>query len=99
MVMNKTRYNIIVNIKTIGGYVEIAYFQLTGNAEEATTIFSNLQGNADADPNAKLRLDLVEWNGKLGLILTTLDCTLHELSENIKYLTKELFRIYNLDRH
>jgi hypothetical protein len=95
----KSIYRIIVNMRVSGGYIETAHFFITDTKGDALKIFDQLQGRHASSTAPLLRIDLVarDSNGP-DTIFNSLDCTLQELTENTKIITKETFKLLNLDQ-
>jgi hypothetical protein len=94
----KTIYSIIVNIRVPGGYAETAQFFIANAKSDATEMFNLLHGQHTTGTTPLLRMDLVarDSNG-MDTIFDSLDCTLQELTENTKIITKETFKLLNLE--
>jgi hypothetical protein len=95
----KTIYRVIVNMQIPDGYIETARFFIGNNKDEATEMFELLHGRHLAGKASLLRMDLVaKDNDGIGIVHQSLDCTLKELTENVKIITKETFRLLNLEQ-
>jgi hypothetical protein len=57
-----------------------------------------LKGTTDIDEKNILHLDLMETRNGLPVNIQMITCTLEELAENCKIITRELFRLYNLEK-
>jgi hypothetical protein len=98
--MAPTKYQFVINMRTQEGYVESGRFFVGNNIANTIAIFEQLQGSKNNNHQIPLlRLDLIKSGNGNGLdtILEVLDCTLDELSENVKTITKETFRLLNLE--
>jgi hypothetical protein len=97
--MMESVYSIIVNMRVHHGYVETAHFFIMGTKSDSLEIFDQLYGQYNSDITPLLRMDLVarDSNG-IDTVLNSLDCTLQELTENIKIITKETFKLLNLEQ-
>ena len=95
--LNETRYLILINMYAENGYVETGHFNISDNEPDALEVFNQLKGTPIEAEKALLRLDFVARSEQgLDTILRTLGCTLCEMSENIKIIMKETFRMLNL---
>lgn len=84
-------------MRLAAGYTETGQFFIGHDTETAFEIFNQLQGTPYHNPAAMLRLDLVVLGGGLGTVLKTLDCTLAQMTENIKIVICQTFRLLNLE--
>ena len=94
--MTTKTFYILISIKTDNGFESFGKFNLGNNRKEAKAIFRQLKGNSDVNETTMLTMELVETVNELPLNLLMLGCTLKELSDNCKIITKETFRIHNL---
>jgi hypothetical protein len=92
-----TAYKIIINMRLANGYTETGQFFISHEVDAAFEIFDQLQGTPHHNPTAMLRLDLVALGEGLGTVLKTLDCTLTEMTENIRIIICQTFRLVNLE--
>ena len=95
----ETGFYIIVNLKSSKGYESFGQFFLGKNKKSANIIFNQLKGSKDVSERSMLQLELVESAKGLPLNLDLLTCTLEELADNCKIITKELFKQFNLEKH
>jgi hypothetical protein len=95
--MTERAFHIILNIKTGKGFECFGKFFVGNNRQSATTIFQKLSGKTDVDEKTILSLELMETKQGLPLNLQIIGCTLQELAENCKIITKETFKIFNLE--
>lgn len=70
------------------------YF-IGNNGEAAEGLFKQLKGTSPVD-QAMLHVDLMEMVDELPVKIKTIGCTLDELCENTKLITREIFRLQNL---
>ena len=94
--MGQTTFNIRLNIKTCSGFECFGKFFLGNKREFATAIFEQLKGKKDADLKSILQLDLVESINGLPVSIQVVSCSLEELAENCKLITKETFTAINM---
>lgn len=73
-------------------------FFIGNNREVAYAIFKKLRGSDEVNEANVLYLDFIEsWEG-LPKNLKVKSCTLQQLSENCRIITKELFKFGNLEK-
>jgi len=95
--MKETIFYILVNMKIDGCVESIAKFFIGNNRKSATAIFLQLKGRKKVDEKTILTLDLVEARDGLPLNIQMINCSLEELAENCKIITKEIFKLFNLE--
>ncbi len=92
----ETSFCVIINIRTVNGYKTLGRFSLGNNKEFAHQVFDNLKGEEVQSEKGVLYMDMVELKDGLPLNLKILSCSLEQLAQNVKMITKEVFRFYNL---
>src|SRR4029079_10743518 len=90
-------FYIVVNLKSGKNYESYAKFFLGKNRRSAEKIFLQLKGSRDVSEKSMLQLQLTEIDDGLPFNINLLSCTLEELGENCKIITKELFKNFNLE--
>jgi len=95
--MKQTAFYIILNLRTGNGYETFGKFFLGNNKKSATTIFDQLKGIKNVDEKSILQLDLMESRNGLPVNMQMISCSLKDLAENCKIITREIFRHYNLE--
>lgn len=95
--MGKTTFNIILNIRTCNGFECFGKFFLGYKREFASHIFSMLKGKKNIDEKSILQLDLSETINGLPASMQMISCSLEELAENCKIITKETFKYHNME--
>ena len=91
-------FYVIVNLKAGKNYESYAKFFIGNKKRAAENIFQKLKGSKDVSEKNMLQLELTEISKGLPLNINLLSCTLEELAENCKIITKELFKQLNLER-
>ena len=91
-------FYIVINLKAGKSYESYAKFFLGKNRRSAENIFHKLKGSVDVSEKSILQLQLTEMVHDLPLNINLLSCTLDELGENCKIITKELFKHLNLEK-
>lgn len=89
--MNTTFY-IKFTFRTPKGFESYGQFFIGNDRSVAKSIFEELHGNNKIDENNVLQLDFIETNNNLPVNIQVLRCTLNEMAENCKIITKELFK-------
>lgn len=95
--MKRATFYIVLNLRTGTGYECFGKFEVGNNRKSATSIFNQLRGRKNVDDNSILQLDLMESVNGLPVNMQMITCSLEELSENCKIITKEIFRNYNME--
>ncbi|HET9430386.1 MAG TPA: hypothetical protein VFO70_04375 [Chitinophagaceae bacterium] len=95
--MKETDFIIVFNMKTTDGFESYAKFYLGNDRRLAEVLFSNLIGTKDVTEDSILYIELMEINKGLPVNLQMLRCTLEELAENCKLITRETFKFHNLE--
>jgi hypothetical protein len=91
-----TQFYIVFNIKTSKGPESFGRFFIGNNRERADEIFRQLKGTG-ADEEHILYLDFMETVDGLPVNLKMITCTMDQLAENCRIITKEVFKLFNLE--
>jgi hypothetical protein len=94
----ETKFYILLSMKTITGPESFGQFFIGNNKAAANAIFRKLKGTPDVDESKVLYLEFMETRDSLPVNLKLIACTLEQLAENCKLITKEIFKINNLER-
>jgi len=94
--MAETRFYIQLNIKIGSDFQCYGKFLLGNNKKFANDTFQKMRGNKKVNDKTILHLDLVEKRNGLPLNIQMISCSLEELAENCKIITKEIFKFSNL---
>ena len=92
----ETQFYIRFTLKTHHGWESFAKFFIGNNRQKANVIFNKMKGMEVSEKNV-LQIDFIETVGGLPINLKMLTCTLDQLAENCKLITKELFKLKNLE--
>jgi len=92
----ETAFYILLYMKTPKGFESFARFFVGNNKEPAIYLFDKLKGTADKIENRILQMDLMETRNNLPVNIKMLGCTLEEMAENCKVITKEAFKLFTL---
>jgi hypothetical protein len=93
----ETQFYILLSLKTVKGFVNYGQYFIGNDRQAAENLFGEMNGIRIITDSTALHIDLMETVNELPLKVETIGCTLDELSENLKMLTRELFRRHNLD--
>lgn len=96
MSMKQTIFYIVLNLRTCNGFESFGKFFIGNDSEFATVIFNQLKGRKNVTEKGVLQLDLVETINGLPASMQMISCSLEELAENCKIITKETFKLFNL---
>jgi hypothetical protein len=91
-----TQFYIVLNVKTSKGPESFGRFFIGNNRERAYDVFRQMKGTEAHEENV-LYLDFMETVDGLPVNLKMITCTLNQLAENCKILTKEVFKLFNLE--
>ncbi|MET0466526.1 MAG: hypothetical protein ABW007_25435 [Chitinophagaceae bacterium] len=89
-------FYITLNIKTGSDFEKYGKFFVGDDEETALGIFKKMKGTAEADDVNFLQIDFMEMKDTLPLNIKTLNCTLDEMTDNFRTITKEIFKRFNL---
>jgi hypothetical protein len=92
----ETVFSIILNLKTPDGFEPFGKFFIGNNAEFANDLFLKLKGNRKVDSSAVITLELMETRQGLPINLHIISCSLQDIAENCKLITRETFTLLNL---
>jgi hypothetical protein len=95
--VQQAAFHIIINLKTCSGFESFGKFFIGNNRESAQFIFSKLKGKQRVSEKNVLHLDLIETNNGLPVNMQMISCSLEELAENCKIITREAFKLFNLE--
>jgi hypothetical protein len=93
----ETSFYILIYIKTPRGFESFARFYIGDKKELALHLFDKLKGNDELFEDCILQIDLMETKNGLPVNIKVIGCTLEELTENCKTITKEAFKIFTLE--
>lgn len=90
-----TAFNIEISFQTAAGPETFGYFTIGNNPETADAIFSSLKGTAISGKGDLLTIDFIETRNGLPVNLKMITCTLDQLGDNCRIITKEIFKSLN----
>ena len=88
----KTGFSVKLTVKTSTGPECLGEFYIGRDRSQAIDVFRTLLGTRDVSDNNILFLDLVEWVQEIPVYLDVISCTLQQLGENSKLITKAAFK-------
>jgi hypothetical protein len=91
-----TLFCLVITLKTPGGTENIAHFHLGTDRKKAIAIFQKLKGTTEINENNVLSIEFRETKEDLPVNLKMISCTLEQIAENCRLVTKELFKNYNV---
>ena len=92
----ETQFYITLTLKTVKGFESFAKFFIGNDRKRAFEIFRLLRGTHDVSEKNVLYVDFIETQNGLPVNLDVITCTLNELAENCRIITKEIFKSENL---
>jgi len=95
--MAVSEFYIVLNIKSGKDFQTYGKFFLGSNRRFADSIFKKLKGNKKVSNASVLYIELMETNNELPVNIHVMSCSLDELSENCKMITKETFKQCNME--
>ncbi len=93
----ETQFYITLTLKTCKGLEPFAKFFIGNDRSKAHAIFRKLQGTDEVNEKNILYLDFIETGNGLPVNLKMTSCTLKQLAENCEIITKEVFKLNNLE--
>ena len=87
-----TQFYVRFIMKTANGSNTFGNFFIGNSRMRAKAIFKNLRGNIKVNESDPLQLEFMETRDGIPVNLDVISCTLQELGENCKVITKELFK-------
>jgi hypothetical protein len=94
----QTKFYIISHLKTPAGPEPFGRFEIGNDREAATQLFAKLKGDKEVNDQNMLCIELMETSNGLPINITILSCTLDQLTENCRIITKEIFTLRNFGK-
>lgn len=94
----KTLFYIVIKMKVHGGIIDYGRFYIGDETEFAENLFDKLEGYLDPESQFMLHMDLVESSEDNLVYLQRKGCSLEELTENCRLITRETFKFLNLEK-
>ena len=86
------RYCIQLTLHSGQGIECFAKFTLGNDKEFAASLFRQLKGNRDVNEKDLVHMEFIELSDDLPLSIDLVACTLNDIGENSKIITRELFK-------
>jgi hypothetical protein len=93
----ETQFYITITLQTHKGLESFAKFFIGNNRHRAFDIFKQLKGCHNVTEKNILYFDFLETEKGLPVNLDFISCTLNQLAENCRIITKELFISENFE--
>ncbi|WP_147273636.1 hypothetical protein [Pedobacter chinensis] len=93
----ETRFTISLSLQVPNGKLPYGRFMLGTEMKVAQEIFAMLKGKNEPIQGCCIQLELLEEIAALPVPIGVLNCCLEDLKENIAIISKEIFRISNLE--
>ena len=94
----ETPYYIIIRMKVLDGSIHYGKLFIGEDTEFARQLYDSLQGHLNPKSQLMLYMDLVKGAGNTNLPIQSKACTLEELTENCRIITRETFKFLNLEK-
>ncbi len=92
----QTHYCITLNLKTSNGFETFGKFFIGHEKKTANAIFQKLKGTEKVNEQNILYVELCEMRHELPVNVHLITCTLEELADNCRTITREIFKLHNL---
>lgn len=92
----QTKFYIICHLTTPAGPEAYGRFEIGNDRKTAYQLFARLKGDKEVKEYNMLCLELMETVNELPVNINVLSCTLDQLTENFRLITKEIFNQRNL---
>jgi len=93
----RTTFYILLRLRTVKGFEFYGSFNLGDDRAFAKRVFSQLKGTSSCKETDILHVDLMEVQQGLPVNLEMISCTAEELADNVKCITREMFKKLNLE--
>jgi hypothetical protein len=95
----RTNFYVVLRLRTINGFESYGSFNLGNDREFAYGLFHQMKGREFLNETDVLHMDLMETKDGLPVNLLVISCTAEELAANVKCITREMFKLLNLESH
>lgn len=92
----ETTFYIRFTLKTVRGFESFGQFFISNDRNFANQVFKKLKGNDAVNESNILQMDFIETKNNLPVNIKMIRCTLNEMVENCRIITRELFKHFNL---
>jgi hypothetical protein len=93
----ETQFYILLSLKTGKGFIDYGQYFFGNDREAAYDLFEQMKGSETLTDTALLHIDLMETADQLPIKIKTICCTLDELGANCKIISREIFRLKNME--
>lgn len=93
----QTKFYIICHLTTPTGPEAFGRFEIGNDRKAAYQLFARLKGDKEVNERNMLCMELMETENELPVNINMLSCTLDQLTENCRIITKEVFNLRNLN--
>ena len=90
-------YRIALHARTTSGFDTFGEFFIGNDRQAAKELFNSLKGSPDDVQEGLLIMELREINRNLPFDIKMISCTLDQLSDNCRLITKSQFKTLNLN--
>lgn len=84
-------------MKTIRGVESYGCFQLGNERSFAVNMFISLRGSSEARADSVISAELIKSENGMRQTMALIHCSYLQLGDNIKTITRELFKKHNLE--
>lgn len=91
------QFYITITLKTHTGPERFAHFYIGNNRNRAVAIFKQLQGSRQVSEKNIIYFEFLETENELPANLDCITCTLDQLAENCRIITKKFFILENFE--
>jgi hypothetical protein len=96
--MAERNFHIELNLKTTNDFTCYGKFMLGDSRKFASSLFEKMKGNKKVDNNTILQMEFVETRNNLPVNIQVISCSIEQLAENCRTITKEIFKFSNLEK-
>ena len=93
----ETTYEISLNLKTQSALESYASFYIGPDKRFSQELYNLLEGDEQISPDSVITIDLIRRENGIPYPLAIRHCSCQQLAENVKLITKELFKRMNLE--
>jgi hypothetical protein len=93
----ETQFYILLSLKTRTAFADYGQYFFGNDRDAAYSLFAQLKGDPKLKDGCLLHIDLMETVSGLPVKIKSICCTLEELGANCKLITREIFRLKNLE--
>lgn len=94
----KSFFFINIKMKVLDGTIDYSKFFVGDDKEFASNLYNNLNGHLDPEFQYVLHVELIENSEDNMIIMQRKGCSLEELTENCRLITRETFKFLNLEK-